>query len=113
MDNDYDVILGHNFLTSYRYKMYWKGERPFMKLGFSNLIRVYVGELDEFDSEIKQYPLSQDNISKDNSTDVVNSEDFIVTFSDQNAFIEFAPPYELIDPNRPTRVNREEHNGLE
>ena len=48
--------------------MYWKGERPFMKLGFSNLIRVYVGELDEFDSEIKQYPLSQDNISKDNNS---------------------------------------------
>ena len=84
-----------------------------MKLGFSNLIRVYVGELDEFDSEIKQYPLSQDNILKDNSTDVVNSEDFIVTFSDQNTFIEFAPSYELIDPNRPTRVNREERNGLE
>ena len=37
-----------------------------------------------------------------------DSGDFVVTFSEQNAFIESAPPYELIDPNSPTRINREE-----
>ena len=37
-----------------------------------------------------------------------NSGDFVVTFSEQNAFIESAPPYKLIDPNSPTRINREE-----
>jgi hypothetical protein len=34
MDNDYDVILGHNFLNTHRNKMYLKDERPLMKLGF-------------------------------------------------------------------------------
>jgi len=45
VDNDNYVILGHNFLTCYRYKMNWKEERPFIKLGFSNLIRIYINEL--------------------------------------------------------------------
>ena len=88
MDNAYDVILGHNFLTSYRYKMYWKEERLFMKLGFSNLIRIYINELG---SKVYQCPLSLDNMPTD------DSGDFVVTFSEQNAFIESAPPYELID----------------
>ena len=78
VDNDYDVILGHNFLTSYRYKMYWKEERLFMKLGFSNLIRIYINELG---SKVYQCPLSLDNMPTD------NSGDFVVTFSEQNALI--------------------------
>jgi len=104
MDNDYDVILGHNFLTAYRYKMYWKEERPFMKLQFSNLIRIYIGELG---SEVYQCTLSLDNVPKDDSIGATNSGDFVVTFSEQNAFIESAPPYELIDPNSTPRLNRE------
>ena len=36
-----------------------------------------------------------------------DSGDFVVTFSEQNAFIESAPPYELIDPNSTPRLNRE------
>ena len=99
MDNDYDVILGHNFLNTYRYKMYLKDDRPFMKLGFSNLIRIYIGELG---SEVSLCPLSLDNVPKDNSVGATNSRDFVVTFRDQNAFIESAPPYELIDPNSPS-----------
>jgi hypothetical protein len=79
MDNDYDVILGHNFLTAYRYKMYWKEERPFMKLQFSNLIRIYIGELG---SEVYQCTLSLDNVPKDDSIGATNSGDFVVTFSD-------------------------------
>jgi hypothetical protein len=104
VDNDYDVILGHNFLNTYRYKMYWKGEAPFMKLGFSNLIRIYIGEVG---SEVSLYPLNQDNVPKDNSEGVTNSEDFVVSFRDQDVFIELAPPYELIGPNSPSRINRE------
>ncbi len=84
--------------------MYWKGEAPFMKPGFSNLIRIYIGELG---SEISLYPLSHDNVPKDNSVGVTNSEDFVVSFREQDAFIELALPYELIDPNNPSRINRE------
>jgi len=91
MDNDYDAILGHNFLNTYRYKMYWTKERPFMKLGFSNLIRIYIGELG---FEVYQCPLSLDNVPKDDSIGVTNFGDFVVTFRDQNAFVESAPPYE-------------------
>ncbi len=104
VDNDYDVILGHNFLNTYRYKMYWKDERQFMKLGFSNLIRIYIGELG---SEVSSYPLSLDNVPKDDCVGATNSGDFVVSFREQNAFIESAPPYELIDPNSPSRINRE------
>jgi hypothetical protein len=104
VDNDYDVILGHNFLNTYRYKMYWKDERLFMKLGFSKLIRIYIAELG---SEVSLYPLSLDNVPKDDSIGAANSGDFIVSFRDQNAFIEFALPYELIDPNSPSRINIE------
>ena len=71
--------------------MYWKDERPFMKLGFSNLIRIYIGELG---SEVEQCPLSLDNVPKNDSIGATNSGDFVVTFSEQNAFIELAPPYE-------------------
>ena len=82
--------------------MYWKEERLFMKLGFSNLIRIYINELG---SKVYQCPLSLDNMPTD------DSGDFVVTFSEQNAFIESAPPYELIDPNSPTRINREEDSS--
>ena len=73
-----------------------------MKLGFSNLIRIYIGELG---FEVYQCPLSLDNMPTD------DSGDFVGTFSEQNAFIESAPPYELIDPNSPTRTNREEDSS--
>jgi hypothetical protein len=46
-------------------------------------------------------------VPKDDSIGVTNSGDFVVTFRDQNAFIELAPPYELIDRNSPSRFNRE------
>jgi hypothetical protein len=107
MDNEYDIILGHIFLNTYRYKMYWKDERPFMKLGFSSLIRIYIGELG---SEVSSCPLSLDNLPKDDSVGATNSGDFVVSFRDQNAFIESASPYELIDPNSPSRLNREVDN---
>ena len=69
-----------------------------MKLGFSNLIRIYIGELG---SEVSLCPLSLDNVPKDESVGATNSEDFVVTFRDQNAFIELAQPYEFIAPNSP------------
>ena len=110
VDNDYDVILGHNFLNTYRYKMYWKGDAPFIKLGFSELVRIYIGELG---SEVSLYPLNQDNVPKDNSVGVTNSENFVVSFREQDAFIESAPPYELIDPNSPSRIDRNVDSGWE
>ena len=75
-----------------------------MKLGFSNLIRLYIGELG---FEVSLYPLSLDIVPKDNSVGATNSGDFVVSFREQNAFIESAPPYELIYPNSPSRINRE------
>jgi hypothetical protein len=110
VDNDYDVILGHNFLNTYRYKMYWKGDAPFIKLGFSELVRIYIGELG---SEVSLYPLNLDNVPKDNSVGVTNSENFVVSFREQDAFIESAPPYELIDPNSPSRIDRNVDSGWE
>jgi hypothetical protein len=46
-------------------------------------------------------------VPKDNSVGATNSGDFVVTFSEQNVFIESAPLYELIDPSSPPRLNRE------
>jgi hypothetical protein len=88
--------------------MYWKGDAPFIKLGFSELVRIYIGELG---SEVSLYPLNQDNVPKDNSVGVTNSENFVVSFREQDAFIESAPPYELIDPNSPSRIDRNVDSG--
>ncbi len=44
---------------------------------------------------------------KDESVGATNSEDFVVTFRDQNAFIELDQPYEFIAHNSPSRLIRE------